>query len=125
MVAHPSSAAAAALAARRAGPAAGGGGGGPITGRYCVRGAAVACVVVYPNSRSTEIRSRLALRSTKPGANDRRVPTPLPAALAARCSSPAPSPPLRRLLNTSPPARDHANTPSIRPQAGRGAAVHF
>jgi len=40
-------------------------------GRYALKGTRVYMVVVYPNSRSTEIRSRLLLRSTTPGAFNR------------------------------------------------------
>jgi F-box protein 9 len=40
-------------------------------GRYVLRGSRVFIVIVYPNSRSTQIRSRLLLRSTTPGANNR------------------------------------------------------
>lgn len=44
---------------------------GVFSGRYVVRGGAALCVVTYPNSRSTEIRSRLRIRSTHTGANNR------------------------------------------------------
>lgn len=36
-----------------------------------MQGAQVYCVVVYPNSRNTEIRLHLSLRSTHPNAYDR------------------------------------------------------
>ncbi|KAG2437601.1 hypothetical protein HYH02_011241 [Chlamydomonas schloesseri] len=45
---------------------------GPVlVGRYTVRGAKVHCALIYPNSTSTELRSRLAIRSTHPGACNR------------------------------------------------------
>jgi hypothetical protein len=37
-------------------------------GRYTIKGSKAYCVVVYPNSRSTEIRSILKIRGTYPGA---------------------------------------------------------
>lgn len=40
-------------------------------GRYCVSGGRVRTVIVYPNARGTEVRARLGLRSTTPGAWDR------------------------------------------------------
>jgi F-box protein 9 len=40
-------------------------------GRYCVTGAQLRTVITYPNSRGTEMRAKLALRSTVPGAHDR------------------------------------------------------
>ena len=42
-----------------------------FSGRYILKGNRVYIAVVYPNSRSTQIRSRLLLRSTTPGANNR------------------------------------------------------
>jgi len=41
------------------------------SGRYLIKGQTVYCVVTYPNSRMTEIRSRLVVRSTHEGANNR------------------------------------------------------
>lgn len=43
----------------------------PYAALYRSQGSKVSCLVVYPNSRSTEIRVRLNLRSTHPGANNR------------------------------------------------------
>lgn len=40
-------------------------------GRYCVSAGSVRTVIVYPNSRGTEVRARLRARSTVPGAWDR------------------------------------------------------
>ena len=40
-------------------------------GRYCVSAGGVRTVIVYPNSRGTEVRAKLNLRSTVPGAWDR------------------------------------------------------
>lgn len=40
-------------------------------GKFIIKGDNVYCVIVYPNSRSTEIRCRLGVRSTHPGANNR------------------------------------------------------
>ncbi|GAX83104.1 hypothetical protein CEUSTIGMA_g10530.t1 [Chlamydomonas eustigma] len=42
-----------------------------FSGRYILKGTMVYIIVVYPNSRSTQIRSKLKLRSTTPGANNR------------------------------------------------------
>ncbi len=42
-----------------------------FSGRYILKGTQLYIVVVYPNIRSTQIRSRLLLRSTTPGANNR------------------------------------------------------
>ncbi|PNW81649.1 hypothetical protein CHLRE_06g254450v5 [Chlamydomonas reinhardtii] len=45
---------------------------GPVlAGRYTVRGSKVHCALIYPNSTSTELRSRLVIRSTHPGACNR------------------------------------------------------
>ncbi|GBF87419.1 hypothetical protein Rsub_00130 [Raphidocelis subcapitata] len=41
------------------------------SGRYCVADGRVRTVIVYPNARGTEVRARLALRSTSPGACNR------------------------------------------------------
>jgi hypothetical protein len=41
--------------------------GGTFRGRYLIKGNKVFCVVVYPNSRGTEIRSILKIRSTHAG----------------------------------------------------------
>lgn len=40
-------------------------------GRYCVASGKVCTVIVYPNSRGTEVRARLTLRSTSSGACNR------------------------------------------------------
>ncbi len=40
-------------------------------GRYALKGTRVYMALMYPNSCCTEIRSRLILRSTSPGANNR------------------------------------------------------
>lgn len=42
-----------------------------LTGRYIMRGTKVYCLLVYANSRATEVRIRLSLRSTHTGANNR------------------------------------------------------
>lgn len=44
---------------------------GLLMGRYVMKEDTIYCQVVYPNSRMTEIRSRLRLRSTHAGANNR------------------------------------------------------
>ena len=67
--------AAAAAGARGGG---GGGGGGAAddaqhvhAGRYCVAGGKLRTIITYPNSRGTEVRAKLNLRATRPGAADR------------------------------------------------------
>lgn len=67
----------AALQAARAAPAQHSRGGAAedaqhvYVGRYCVSGGTVRTVIVYPNSRGTEVRAKLSLRSTVPGAHNR------------------------------------------------------
>jgi F-box protein 9 len=67
----------AALNAARANPAAHARGGAAddaqhvYVGRYCIAAGGLRTVIVYPNSRGTEVRAKLALRSTLPGACDR------------------------------------------------------
>jgi F-box protein 9 len=67
----------AALAAARANPAAHARGGAAddaqhvYVGRYCVSGGGLRTVIVYPNSRGTEVRAKLSLRATTPGAANR------------------------------------------------------
>ncbi|GFR39682.1 hypothetical protein Agub_g154 [Astrephomene gubernaculifera] len=45
--------------------------GAVLCGRYIVKGSQVHCALRYPNSGGTELRCRLALRCSRPGAHDR------------------------------------------------------
>ncbi|KXZ50720.1 hypothetical protein GPECTOR_15g404 [Gonium pectorale] len=45
--------------------------GAVLAGRYAMRDTKVLCALVYPNSTSTELRCRMALRSSRPGGHDR------------------------------------------------------
>lgn len=59
------------LAAAAAAAAAAASGVNPVfAGRYIMRGEKVSCALVYPNAATTELRCRLSLRCSRPGAHD-------------------------------------------------------